>query len=131
MNIGNCKGCNIPIKYDKIPVCKDCLENYTKLAKDYIRENGESSPQEIKDATGVPIKVTEYLIETGTLYKTNEDGENTLSPENDEEVRRIENIKVMRQLKNELVKSHQQQLEQKKDNQIHFHSLGSSNNKKR
>ena len=119
MNVGNCKNCNKVIQYTRLPICKDCEEMFLKKVKEYIRENGTKTVEEIKNATQVPIKVIEYFVEIGALYET----EMPL-PDSKEELKKYKNILLMNELKKSMQASAQSNLKSdKKDNKNSFHYI--------
>ena len=65
--IGKCRCCDKTISYDDIPVCKECLDKFYLTVREYIYANGSSTPDQIKNATGVPLKVIEYFMQNGSL----------------------------------------------------------------
>lgn len=98
MNLRNCKCCfSILNQYVSSPICKECEEKYTKLVKEYLNENGKKTQQEIKEATGTPLQVIQYFLNTGILTED----EMVLSPEE----KRKEKILLMKKLGEELKRS--------------------------
>ena len=95
MNFGQCKSCNKSIKYNKIPVCTECLNNYFIKVRDYIYVNGMKTADQLKEATGVPVKVINYFIEQGSLLEENGKLPEIEEEEKNQKLRMINDLRNM------------------------------------
>lgn len=117
MNLSNCKSCYaILTQYSKIPICKNCEEKYKKLVKEYLNENGNKTPQEIKEATGVPLKVINYFIEEGILC---EDELNSIN-----ELKKYKQMLLLKELGKAIQDDNQIEEQSLNERKIQFHIKG-------
>ena len=80
---------------DDIPVCNDCYEKSKKAIKDYVRENDIKffDPSEIHKATGIPVKMIDYLKDTGFLEEKEKTPEEKALEKRQRDLAMLENMK--------------------------------------
>jgi len=86
------------ISYEEVPMCKNCERESFKKVKNYIEENGSSTPNEIHRNTRVPLKVIDYFVRSGSLYNDNK----KLTEEEEKELERKKRLETLEKLKNAL-----------------------------
>ena len=78
-----------------IPVCNDCYEKSKKIVKDYVRENDVKvfEPSQIHKATGIPLKMIDYLKDTGFLEEKDKTPEEKALEERQRQLALLESMK--------------------------------------
>lgn len=104
-NYGQCKFCNKVIQYKKLPICEKCYDEKFQKVKAYIYENGESTVEEIRKATNLPLVLIEAYLEDNSLW---------IVEDKNEELKQALKEKQEKENKSELIKELKQQSDEYK-----------------